>query len=169
MLSFYIDYQVNESFLDTALEYENVRKLSSNYGYNFYSRPPALGTATFYVSVPANLSGLGPDVNEIPILKAGSEFVSETGVTFVLIEDVLFSNPKNEIVASAFSSVTGKPTRYAIRAHGQIKSTVSFVTNISTAISPTSDRADAIFMATAVAASATWLSTLAGAIVLSRI
>ena len=131
MLSFYLDYQVNESFLDTALEYENVRKLSSNYGYNFYGRPPATGIATFYVNVPASLSGLGPNVNEIPILKAGSEFTSDNGVTFVLIENVLFSNPKNEIVASAFSATTGKPTSYAIRAHGQVKSTVSFVTNIA--------------------------------------
>ena len=38
MLSFYIDYQVNESFLETAVEYENVRKLARNYGYKYFGR-----------------------------------------------------------------------------------------------------------------------------------
>ena len=33
ILSFYLDYQVNESFLDTAAEYSNVSRLSRQYGY----------------------------------------------------------------------------------------------------------------------------------------
>ncbi len=32
VLSFYLDYQTNESFLETAIEYNNVRKLSSQMG-----------------------------------------------------------------------------------------------------------------------------------------
>ena len=55
MLSFYIDYQVNESFLETAVEYENVRRLARNTGYSFTGRPAAFGIATFYVVIPANL------------------------------------------------------------------------------------------------------------------
>lgn len=131
MLSFYLDYQVNESFLETALEYENVRKLSSNHGYKFYGRPAAYGIATLYVIVPANLSGLGPNLSAIPLLKAGSEFTSDGGATFLLTEDVDFSNPKNEVVAARFSNATGKPTSYAIRAHGQIKSTVAYRAEIA--------------------------------------
>src|SRR6056300_1616936 len=61
MLSFYLDYQVNESFLETALEYENVRRLARNTGYKFTARPAAYGMATFYIMVPANTTGLGPD------------------------------------------------------------------------------------------------------------
>jgi len=126
MLSFYLDYQVNESFLDTAVEYENVRRLARNTGYRFTGRPAAFGIATFYVIVPADSSGLGPNRALIPILKTGAEVRSASGTTFVLIEDVDFGNPKNEIVAARFSNTTGKPTDYAIRAHGQVKSTVLY-------------------------------------------
>ena len=126
MLSFYLDYQVNESFLETALEYENVRRLARNTGYKFTGRPAAYGMATFYVMVPAATTGLGPDRSLIPILRTGTEVQATTGTTFVLTEDVDFNNPKNEIVAARFSNTTGKPTDYAIRAQGQIRSTVQF-------------------------------------------
>jgi hypothetical protein len=126
MLSFYIDYQVNESFLDTALEYSNVQRLTRNMGYKTDGRPAAFGMATFYISVPASLSGVGPNLNYIPILKAGAEVNADNGTSFVLLEDVDFSNPKNEVVASRFSSASGKPTEYAIRAYGQIKSTALY-------------------------------------------
>ena len=126
MLSFYIDYQVNESFLDTALEYDNIIRLSKNMGYKSPGRPASFGSATFYISIPATLSGIGPDLRYIPILKSGAEVSSDDGTSFVLLEDVNFANPKNEVVASKFSSVSGKPTEYAIRAYGQIKSTALY-------------------------------------------
>ena len=128
MLSFYLDYQVNESFLETAVEYENVRRLARNTGYNFTGRPAAFGMATFYVIIDANTSGLGPDRSLIPILKTGTEVRATTGTTFVLTEDVDFGNPKNEVIAARFDSTTGKPSSYAIRAQGQVKSTVLFRT-----------------------------------------
>ena len=128
MLSFYLDYQVNESFLETAVEYENVRRLSRDTGYTFSGSPPAYGTAAFYVIVPASSAGLGPVVSLIPILQAGSEFKSDSGTTFVLIEDVNFADPLNEIVAARFNQATGKPASYAIRAYGQVKSTVLYRT-----------------------------------------
>jgi hypothetical protein len=130
MLSFYIDYQVNESFLDTAVEYGNVRRLARNTGYTFTGRPAAFGIATFYVSIPANTSGLGPDRSLLPILKTGTEVRATTNTTFVLTEDVDFNNPKNEVVASKFNSTTGKPSEYAIRAQGQVKSTVLYRTTL---------------------------------------
>lgn len=130
MLSFYLDYQVNESFLETAVEYENVRRHTRNTGYNFTGRPAAFGMATFYIIVPASNSGLGPEVELLPILKTGTEVRSNGGTTFVLIEDVDFANPKNEVVAARFDSITGKPTDYAIRSHGQVKSTVLFRTDV---------------------------------------
>ena len=126
MLSFYLDYQVNESFLETAVEYENVKRHAKNMGYTQSARPAAFGMATFYITVPANPSGLGPKMNSIPILKAGAEVSTSDGTSFVLLEDVDFSNSKNEVVASEFSSTTGKPTRYAIRSYGQIKSVALF-------------------------------------------
>lgn len=129
MLSFYVDYQANESFLETAVEYDNVRKLARQYGYKFSGRPAAFGIVDFYVLVPAQSVGLGPNPQYIPILKTGTEVKSDA-TTFILTEDVDFNNPKNETVAARFNSATGKPTFYAIRAQGQIKSTVLFRTTV---------------------------------------
>ena len=103
MLSFYLDYQVNESFIETAVEYDNVRRLARQYGYKYSGRPAAFGIASFYVIVPANSSGLGPDQQYIPMLKTGTEVRSDTGTTFVLTEDVDFNNPKNDLVMSLVS------------------------------------------------------------------
>ena len=92
MLSFYLDYQVNESFLETAVEYDNITRLTKNIRYKTPGRPAAFGLATFYVGIPANTSGLGPDRNLLPILKAGAEMSTDDGTSFVLLEDVDFSN-----------------------------------------------------------------------------
>ena len=35
ILSYYLDYSVNESFLDTAVEYDNVIKIGKQMGYKF--------------------------------------------------------------------------------------------------------------------------------------
>ena len=130
MLSFYLDYQVNESFLETAVEYDNVRRLSYNTGYRFAGRPAAYGMATFYIRIPANTSGLGPDRSLIPILQVGSEFEDDSGTLFILTEDVDFSNPRNEVIAARFNPTTGKPSSYAIRAYGQVRSTVLYRSTI---------------------------------------
>jgi hypothetical protein len=130
MLSFYLDYQVNESFLETAIEYDNVRKLAKNAGYKFHGRPAAFGIASFYVMIPSNTSGQGPRTDLLPVLKQGSEFRTSGGTTFVLTEDVDFSNPNLEIVAARVGN-TGNTTEYAIRAHGQVKSTVLYRTQLA--------------------------------------
>jgi len=130
MLSFYLDYQVNESFLETSIEYQNVRKKASNHGYNFFGRPAVYGMATFYIKIPANSSGLGPDMNLIPLLKKGSSVSSDNGGRYILTEDVNFADPKNDVVASTFSSTTGKPLSYAIRAFGQVRSTSLYRTEV---------------------------------------
>ena len=131
MLSFYLDFQVNESFLETSLDYDNVRKLARNAGYKFYGRPASYGMASLYVVVPAATTGLGPDSSLLPLLKTGSEFRSTSNTSFVLTEDVDFSNSKNEVVPATFDQTTGAPLSYAIRAYGQVKSSVSFVNEVS--------------------------------------
>tara|TARA_R110000824_G_scaffold72887_9_gene185710 strand:- start:1650 stop:3452 length:1803 start_codon:yes stop_codon:yes gene_type:complete len=122
MLSFYLDYQVNESFLETAIEFNNVRSMAEQYGYKFQGRPAAFGIATFYVIVQAANTGLGPEAKYIPIIKAGTEVRSSAGANFILTENVDFSHPNNEVVAARINSNTGVPTHYAIRAQGAVKS-----------------------------------------------
>ena len=131
IMSFYLDYQVNESFLETALEYDNVRRLASQMGYKFYGRPSAYGTATFYILIPANAIGDGPNSNYIPVLRNGSLFKTSNGASYVLIEDVDFNNPSVEIAAARFDDSTGKTTHYALRAYGRVKSGAKFLTEIN--------------------------------------
>lgn len=129
MLSFYLDFQTNESFLETSLDLNNIRRLASQMGYNYYGNPSSYGIATFYVLVPANSTGLGPDTTFIPIMKTGTRVRSQSA-TFTLTEDVNFNDPSVEVVAARFNETTGKPTQYALRAFGQVKSGVEFYTEI---------------------------------------
>jgi hypothetical protein len=122
VMSFYLDYQANESFLPTAIEYENVIKIGKQLGYKFKGIPASVGLAHFYIVVPANDVGLGPDTNYLPVLKRGSTFSSRNGVGFLLDEDVRFDHPTNEVVAGKINSETGVPTSYAVKTLGRVSS-----------------------------------------------
>ena len=119
-LSFYLDYQTNESFLDTATEYDNVVKLARQMGYKFQGRSTSTGEATFYILVPANDVGLGPKSEYLPVLKKGSQFGGSNGSPFLLSEDVRFDSSTNEVVAGRVDSTTGIPTYYAVRSTGKV-------------------------------------------------
>lgn len=120
ILSFYIDYQANETFLETAAEYENILKIGRQLGFKFRSSPPSVGTAAFYIMIPALPSGLGPDLTYLPILKRTSSFSSRVGSNFILNEDVHFGKENNEIRVARVNESTGKPTYYAVKAYGQV-------------------------------------------------
>jgi len=130
MLSFYTDFQVNESFLETALDYDNVRKLAKNNGYKFVGRPSAYGIASFYLIIPASDTGQGADRSLMPILKRGSLFASNNGTNFVLTEDVDFGGRNNLQVAARQDPNTGNTTSFAVKAEGQVKSTVTYETQV---------------------------------------
>jgi len=121
VLSFYLDYSVNESFLDTALEYNNVVKLSRQLGYKFRGKPSTYGVVTLYCLCPANVTGLGPDTAYLPIALKGSQFVATTGDGFILTEDVDFAKSSNEVVVGRVDE-HGTPTHYVLRAKGGIVS-----------------------------------------------
>ena len=120
ILSFYLDYQANECFLDTAAEFENIIKIGRQTGFKFASTNSSMGIATFYVSVPASTYGLGPDLSYAPILKKGSSFSTKSGVRFILNEDVRFDGARNEIRVSTTNPSTGEPLYYAIKSQGTV-------------------------------------------------
>lgn len=122
VLSFYLDYSVNELFLDSALEYNNVLRLSRQLGYKFRGKPSTYGIITLYVLCPASATGLGPDTAYLPIVLKGSQFAATTGDGFILTESLDFSNAANEIVVGRVDSDTGVPTHYVVRAKGTIVS-----------------------------------------------
>ena len=117
-LSFYLDYNVNESFLDTAYQYNNVVRHGRALGYKHQGRSSTYGTVSMYVLVPASGVALGPDTRYIPIVKAGTRFTSETGLSFMLTENVDFSDSANPVVVATVDTSSGAPTYYAIKANG---------------------------------------------------
>ena len=118
ILSFYLDYQMNETFLDSAVEYSNVVRLARQLGYKLQTSPASYGRMTFFIEVPATGAGIGPDSTLIPVLQAGSTFTSTGGGFYTLLEDVDFDKEGNQIVVGSADSVTGAPLTYVIRATG---------------------------------------------------
>ena len=118
ILSFYLDYQANESFLSTAIEYNNVLKLARQFGYKADLAPSSYGILTFFILIPSTNGA--PDFDYAPILKRGSKFSTGAGRTFTLVEDVNFKDQdQNEIVVGQVNNTTGAPSTYAVRARGQ--------------------------------------------------
>ncbi len=122
VISFYLDYQVNESFLDSAIEYNNIMRLARQAGFKTSRSFSSTGEITLYIIVPSSTtSGTGqPDLAYAPILKSGSKFISNSGVTFTLVDDVDFADQNNEIVVAEVNSSNGSPTSYAIKSFGKI-------------------------------------------------
>ena len=120
MLSFYLDYQANESFLDTANEYDNVVKLTRQMGYKFRGKSSTHGYVSLFILVPADSTGLSPDSRYVPILKRRTELSTTGGENFLLTEDVDFRRESNEVVVGRVNTVTGLPTHYIIKAVGRV-------------------------------------------------
>lgn len=121
-LSFYLDYQANESFLDTAIEFGNIRKHAKAMGFSYSGVPVSYGVASFFMLIPSNTDGTAPDLDYMPILKRNSVLRSQTGVGFLLLEDVDFRNSKNDVVEAQYDETTGGVTYFAVRAFGQVSS-----------------------------------------------
>tara|TARA_R110000823_G_scaffold97154_2_gene211198 strand:+ start:3009 stop:4811 length:1803 start_codon:yes stop_codon:yes gene_type:complete len=124
VLSFYLDYQANESFLDTAIEFNNVRKHARALGFKYAGAPSTYGILSMFCMIPANTDGTAPDLTYMPILKKGGTFSSSNGGNFILTEDVNFGDLSNEIVAARFDDTSGATTFFAVKAYGQISSGV---------------------------------------------
>jgi len=120
VLSFYLDYQTNESFLDTTIEYDNIVRHGEQVGYKQPLRANSFGVITLYVLIPVASNGTDPDVDYLPTLVRGSKFSSAGGQIFTLIDDVDFSNSDNEIITATSNTGDGAPTAYAVKAYGRI-------------------------------------------------
>ena len=130
ILSFYLDYGVNESFLDTAIEYNNILRLGKQLGFRFKGASTSFGEASFYIIAPAAQDARTPDYDYVPILKRESTFSSQDGVIFTLNEDINFADPENEWVAAVVDSDDGGISSFAIKATGRVISGELFQENI---------------------------------------
>jgi len=122
VMSFYLDYQVNESFLDSALDLRNVNRLAKQLGYKRPGAAASDGIVTLYVLIPASTTGIGPDRRYAPVLRSGTKFGADNGAVFTLLEDVDFSKTENDVVVATVNSTTGLPTKYALRTSGRVRS-----------------------------------------------
>jgi len=121
-LSFYLDYNVNESFLDTAYQYNNVVRHGRVLGYKYTGRPSTYGQVALYILIPASTTGLGPDSGYLPVLKRGARFTSNTGLNFVLTENIDFADSKYPMIVARTDAETGAPTYFAVKAYGNVVS-----------------------------------------------
>ena len=119
-LSFYLDFQANETFLQNTLEFDNVLKLAKQSGYKFKSNPSSSTCQPFFILIPANTIGQTPNTSYLPTLKQGSTFSADNGTTFTLDEDVTFIN--SPTVVARVNATTGAPTFFAAKSYGKVVS-----------------------------------------------
>ena len=120
VLSFYLDYQTNENFLDSAIETRNIARVGRKLGFRETGAPSSTGVVAFYAIVPAATNGEGPDAKHIPTIKKDSLIGSDDGNSFLLTEDIDFKAPNNEVVVATVDNTTGAPTNFAIKAYGRV-------------------------------------------------
>ncbi len=121
-LNFYLDYNVNECFLDTAYAGGNIMRHGRALGYRQPGASSVYGEVALYVMVPASATGIGPDPAYIPIMERGSKFSSANAMGFILTNNVDFNDPANPVVVGRVDDTTGAPTHYAIKAYGHVVS-----------------------------------------------
>jgi len=119
-LSFYLDYQTNESFLDTAVERGNINRLTRQLGYRPSGAPSSTGVVAFYILVPSNANGTGPNLDYVPILKENTLISANNSSKYLLTERIDFSDGNNEVVVARVDETTGVPTFFAVKAYGKI-------------------------------------------------
>lgn len=131
VLSFYMDYQANESFIDTAIEYDNVLRLGEQVGYNEGLKSSSFGILSLFLMVPADPNGTGPDTDYLPVIAKGSKYLTAAGDMFELIDDVDFANPDNEVVVGTEIPDQGVVTSYVVKAYGKVMSGEVFEESVS--------------------------------------
>lgn len=92
-LSYYLDHQFNELFLDTAVENDNIERLVRLNGVKLRGPSPAVVNITIRMTVPA-IQSKGefiPDSSVLPVVQARSLFTSNSGVEFELLSDLDFA------------------------------------------------------------------------------
>lgn len=119
-LSFYLDYQANESFIKTSLEYDNVLAHARQLGYRHSPVRSSVGEVDIYMPVPADNTNVAPDLRYLPKMIKGSVFSTADGNTFTLNEDIEFYSDNVEVVGSEVSADGSKTTYYILKVKAQV-------------------------------------------------
>jgi len=119
-LSFYLDYNANESFLNTSLEYDNVLNHAQQLGYKHNPHRSSIGQVDIYVSIPAAESNVAPNLAYLPKIVRGSTFSTAAGNVFTLIDDIEINMSNPTIEADQVSADGSKVTYYISRVTGRV-------------------------------------------------
>ena len=125
-LSFYLDHQFNELNALTAIETDNIIMHLRNAGVPIVTASPAVVTIIVSIDVPSEttiLSEIRPQRKVLPVIEAGTTFLSNNEITFNLIDDLNFSKTNSADKLLATSEIlevdgTGNPTKYRLSMSG---------------------------------------------------
>ena len=121
-LSFYLDYNANESFLNTSLEYDNVLNHAQQLGYKHNPHKSSTGQVEIFIPIPSDDSNVAPDTRYMPRISRGTSFSTAAGNVFTLIDDIELYNSDAQLVASDVSDDGSKVTFYTVKAVGRVSS-----------------------------------------------
>lgn len=93
VMSYYLDHQFGELFIDTAVEDVNIERAIRDAGVEITGAAPAIVYVTFLVEVPAkqNGSSYAPDTSCLPIIEMNTVLTANNGTRFTLTEDINFA------------------------------------------------------------------------------
>jgi len=116
VLSYYLDFQTNETFLTNAVDITNVNRLAKSLGYKRRDNASTYGRIMMFMLLPAKQNSNGPDFSKAPIIKKGSEFTTDSGIIFTSTEDVKINQNSvgNNYIISR-TNAAGNPTYYAVK------------------------------------------------------
>ena len=123
IISYNMDYSANETFLDSALDRENILKIGLQNGYKVYNNSIINGVATFYMLLPSTNSYM-PDYSYSPVIRAGTQVSSKNGITFILTEDIKITKDivgLNYTIAEV-DNITNNPLYFAVKFNGNVTS-----------------------------------------------
>ena len=130
VLSYYLDYQTNETFLSTAIENKNILSLAKSLGYKRKDFTSTTGKIAVYMLLP-NDGNNKPDYSKAPTIRKGTEVGSGNGNVYTITEDIRATNSiigENYVVAN--TNQLGNPTFYAVKLYAPIISGQIRTTNI---------------------------------------
>ena len=135
VMSYYLDYQFNELDINTAVNTANVERLITRAGVKIVGASPASVTVSVYAIVPANTAGQ-PNSTYLPKFLAGTQFLSNAGVTFELIEDLDFAETDETgrlLIESKIYSKdsSGNPSKFVVKRKGQAISSTTTTETIT--------------------------------------
>ena len=118
-MSFYLDHQFGELNPQTAVEQINIQTHLRNSGIPIVGTSPSTAEVEIYIQVPSSTTDRNkPDTRSLPIVEAGSVFTSNSGISFILTENVDFKGYSESEKRIGYQDSNGTILTYVISRKG---------------------------------------------------